>query len=333
MLIDVPGQARKELSNPLGRLADEGVNNKLYGVLVVTRHLLLSVDPERSDVVDIAELIEEGAAEVGFRIGQLGFPDDWRSSPIWDRDFVLDQAPMLAASLLDRTGAYTAPEARAALYAARAKPADNERTEAQQQAAKRAAQKDLLRTYLRYQVVVEIELGETKYYPRFQFRDGKIIDSLAEINKRFAEACGDAHPAQRASAILDWWQAPHPGCRGPRTALHGHRSTFLKAGRNTTLVRRSARQTPRAASSSHLRGSDRPSLEQCGREPVRDVAVPRPTCDLRGRIAPPLRNQRLRACRTATWGLQNSDLRGEHLSCCCRSRRPSTGTVPRAGSC
>jgi excisionase family DNA binding protein len=228
VLIDAPGQAKKELDSPLVPLAAEGVNNKLYGVLVVMRHLLLSMDPERSDVVDIAELIEERAAEVGFKIGQLGFPDDWRRSPIWDRGFILDGAPMLAASLLDRVGTYTAPEARAALDAAKAKPADK-RTSAQQQAAKRAAQKDLLRTYLRYQVVVEIELGRTKYYPKFQFRDGKIVDALAEINKRFADACGGVSPAQRASAILDWWQTPHHGlslaedgsARSPLDLLHG----------------------------------------------------------------------------------------------------------------
>jgi hypothetical protein len=45
------------------------------------------------------------------------------------------------------------------------------------------AQRGLLRTYLKYEVVIEIELGRTKYYPAFQFRGGKVIDALAEINK------------------------------------------------------------------------------------------------------------------------------------------------------
>jgi hypothetical protein len=69
----------------------------------------------------------------------------------------------------------------------------------------------LLRTYLKYEVVIEIELGRTKYYPAFPFRGGKIIDALAEINKAHATFCGDAHPTLVATALLDWWQTPHPG--------------------------------------------------------------------------------------------------------------------------
>lgn len=74
-----------------------------------------------------------------------------------------------------------------------------------------AAQKELLRTYLRYAVVIEVELGGLKYYPSFQFRDGKIIDALAEINKELSSSCGGSKRADKARALLDWWQAPHPG--------------------------------------------------------------------------------------------------------------------------
>ncbi|QGK68827.1 Abi family protein [Allosaccharopolyspora coralli] len=210
VLIDAPGEARKDDDDPLFPLAAEGTNNKLYGVLLIMRHLLLSIAPERTDVIDIADFIEDRSDTLGFAMGQLGFPADWRGRPIWEQGFALDSSPMLAASLLDRVDSLTAPQARAALTAAQPTPTDKQRTPGQLAAAKRGAQKSLLRTYLRYEVVIEIELGGTKHYPAFQFRDGRIIDALAEINKAFAAACSDARPVLVTSALLDWWQTPHP---------------------------------------------------------------------------------------------------------------------------
>lgn len=75
----------------------------------------------------------------------------------------------------------------------------------------KAAQRSLLRRYLKNRVVIEIELGRTKHYPAFQFRDGTIVDALADINQKLATACSDADPALLAAAQLDWWQTPHPG--------------------------------------------------------------------------------------------------------------------------
>ncbi|WP_255574482.1 hypothetical protein [Austwickia sp. TVS 96-490-7B] len=95
MAIAAPGKAKKNADDPLAPLADDGTNNRLYGALLVMRHLLLSIAPEKDDVVDLADFIE------------------------------------------DRSRA----------------------------------------------VVIEIKLGETKFYPAFQFRYGKIVDALAEINQ------------------------------------------------------------------------------------------------------------------------------------------------------
>lgn len=212
VLIDAPGQARKVEKGYLSCLAEGRVNNKLYGVLIVLRHLLLSIDPERADVLDIVKLIDSKSRAMGFNLRQLGFPDDWRDDPVWELGFALDRAPMTAASLLDRVETLTAPQARAELFAAAVAPSTEPRTAEQLAAAQRAAQKDLLRTYRKYNVVIEIELGETKHYPDFQFRAGKIIDELAEINKALRESCASgADPARIAKALLDWWQTPHPG--------------------------------------------------------------------------------------------------------------------------
>lgn len=190
-------------------LADEGTNNKLYGVLLIIRHLLLSIAPERTDVIDITDFIEVNSQEIGFGMGQLGFPANWRSSPIWDRNFALDPSPMLAASLLDRAECLTTTETRAALTRAEVAEAEQARTPEQAARAMKAAQRSLLRAYLKHEVVIGVELGKAKHYPAFQFRDGRIIDALAEINKAFATACGDAHPTHVAAALLDWWQTPH----------------------------------------------------------------------------------------------------------------------------
>lgn len=179
-------------------------------MLLVLRHLLLSIAPEKGDVVDLADFVEEKSRTVGFGMEQLGFPDSWRSSPIWDRAFALDRSPMMAASLLDRAECMTAAETRASLTGAEVIDAERTRTPAQAARAKKAAQRSLLRTYLKHNVVIEVELGGTKFYPAFQFRDGKIIDALAEINQALARSCGGSDPTDVARALLDWWQTPHP---------------------------------------------------------------------------------------------------------------------------
>ncbi|WP_454293319.1 Abi family protein [Salana multivorans] len=209
VIIDAPGRARKDADDLLAPLADSGTSNRLYGVLLVMRHLLLSIAPEKSDVVDLVDFIEDQSRAVGFGMAQLGFPDDWRSSSIWDRAFALDRSPMMAASLLDRAECMTAAETRASLTEAEVIEPERTRAPAQTARAKKAAQRSLLRTYLKYGVVIEVELGETKFYPAFQFRDGKIVDALAEINKELASSCRDSDPTDVARALLDWWQTPH----------------------------------------------------------------------------------------------------------------------------
>ena len=111
--IAAPGKAQRNADDPLAPLADDGTNNRLYGVLLVMRHLLLSIAPERADVVELADFIGEQSLTIGFGMEQLGFPEGWRSSPIWDRAFALDRSPMVAASLLDRVACLTVGDARA----------------------------------------------------------------------------------------------------------------------------------------------------------------------------------------------------------------------------
>lgn len=209
VIIDAPGQARKDADDLLAPLADGGTSNRLYGVLLVMRHLLLSIAPKKHDVVDLADFIESQSCTVGFGMVQLGFPDDWRSSPIWGRTFALDRSPMVAASLLDRAEWMTTTETRASLTEAKVHDPERSRTPEEATRAKKAAQRDLLRTYLKYDVVIEVELGETKFYPAFQFRDGEIVNALAEINQELASSCEGSDPTDVAKALLDWWQTPH----------------------------------------------------------------------------------------------------------------------------
>lgn len=210
VLIDAPGQSRRESAGLLVRLVDSNVSNKLYGVLVIMRHLMLSVDPGRSDICDIANFIEAESRTVGFGLHQLGFPPDWRTDPIWSPGTKLDPEPMMAASLLDRTNSLTTVGARAALYNAEVEQSDSPRTVEQEGRARKAAQRKLLRTYLHYDVLIEIDLGGVKYYPDFQFRDGSIVDALAEVNKELSSRCVEASSVQTAVALLDWWQSANP---------------------------------------------------------------------------------------------------------------------------
>ena len=205
-----PGRAKRDGNDILSCLNSKDVKNKLYGALLILRYLSLSIVPNRTDVVDIVDFINKESHTLGFRLNQLGFPSDWKTNPIWDRCFSLDPAPKLAASLLDRVECLTAKQVRDLLSSAEVKSPKIERTPEKHAGAMRGAQKQLLRTYCHYHVVIEIKLGKTKYYPEFQFREGKIIDALAEINKELTERCKKADPVQIAAALLDWWQTPHP---------------------------------------------------------------------------------------------------------------------------
>lgn len=88
---------------------------------------------------------------------QLGFPGNWPNSPIWDRAFALNQSSMKAASMLDRTSCMTAVETRASLTEAEVIYDERTRTPDQAARAKKAAQRSLLRTHLRYGIVIEVE--------------------------------------------------------------------------------------------------------------------------------------------------------------------------------
>ncbi|WP_029067843.1 Abi family protein [Jonesia quinghaiensis] len=211
VIIDAPGHLRIDPDHHLSRLADKSVTNKLYGVLLIMQHLLLSIAPDRRDVPDLLGFIDEQSRVVGFDLAQLGFPENWTADAVWGTQFELDQAPMRAASLLDRAQSLTAVETRDTLTSAKIKDPDKQRTAPELSRAHKAAQRQLLRTYLHYKVVIEIGLGKTKHYPAFQFRDGKIINALAEINQALIAQCGGVETTQTAAALLDWWQTPHPG--------------------------------------------------------------------------------------------------------------------------
>lgn len=207
--IQAPGRAQKSEEDLLAPLAVNTINNRFYGVLLVMRHLMLSIDPSNVDVVELADYVEKRTRELDLSITQLGFPDDWKNNPIWGRTFTLSRSPMLAASLLDRTESLTASKVPDVLTAAEPEVTSESLTPKQLKNAMDKAQKELLRTYRRHQVVIEIELGGTKFYPVFQFRDGKIIDALADINQKLTRSCGDVGRTEVAKALLGWWQTPH----------------------------------------------------------------------------------------------------------------------------
>ncbi|GAA2038443.1 hypothetical protein GCM10009720_18640 [Yaniella flava] len=57
-------------------------------------------------------------------------------------------------------------------------------------------------------MIIEIEHGGTRYYPAFQFRNGQIINVLAEINQKLISRSVDCPQEKIAAALLDWWETP-----------------------------------------------------------------------------------------------------------------------------
>ena len=85
---------------------------------------------------------------------------------------------MLAGSLLDRVEMASASEIRKLLDPEKYYPANYP-------AEKRIRinnAREMLRAYKRYGVVIGCELGDTTYYPVFQFVDGAIRPEVADIN-------------------------------------------------------------------------------------------------------------------------------------------------------
>lgn len=232
VVIDAPGleQARAQEDGDdtgdvagafehLAELLHIGVNNKLYGILLVLRHLMLSIDPDNCDVFDILEFIDSESTATGFDLAELGVPAGWRTAPVWGADYRLPEEPMLAASLLDRSTALTQSEARELLTSAVPRESAHPRTADLEKSATAAARRTLLKDYRHFNTLIEISLAGVRYFPEFQFRDGAIIDPLAEINKRFLDANTEIPSVRAHAALLDWWQRPHSALITPEGSL------------------------------------------------------------------------------------------------------------------
>ena len=225
VVIDAPGQAREEVQaaldvedddvrndsatfKHLNGLVEDGINNKLYGVLIIMRHLFLSIDPDRENVVDLVDFIEQSSAKIGFDLADLGFPVNWKADPVWRTNYRLSPEPNAVASLLDSTTSLTQKGIRPLLTKAKVSHSDTPRTEEQLGSALKAAQRRLLKTYTHYNAAIEFELAGVKYFPTFQFRNGAIIDALADVNKKFLDNHTGILKSQLQAALLRWWEMP-----------------------------------------------------------------------------------------------------------------------------
>ncbi|MFJ2617701.1 Abi family protein [Glutamicibacter sp. NPDC087344] len=207
VIIDAPGDARSNGEHPLHHLGTSTVSNRLFGVLSILRYLLLSIAPDDRSVLNLVDFVTEQAQRIGFRLPQLGFPEAWENDELWDPNFMLDSQAMTAAGLLDQARSFTAAQTRAALTAAQVHT-DSSATSPRSLAA---AQRTQLRTYLHYDCLIEINIGKTKHYPQFQFRDGKIIDAVGDITQQLIRRAGDVEETTLAEALVTWWQTPNSG--------------------------------------------------------------------------------------------------------------------------
>lgn len=207
VLIEAPSGDNGDHLAHVHCLSDARVKNKIYGSLVIMRHLLLSIDPDRTDVIKIINFVRKRARRIGFSLGDLGFSPGWSSEPLWQPGFRLPRAPMIAASLLDRIPCSSQVGIRTLLVSTpMSSLMSTGHTQQGVPTGGPAARRHLLTSYRKYRAVIEIELAEVRYFPDFQFRDGAIINALAEINQTFARMCPRATPERLAQAQLGWWQ-------------------------------------------------------------------------------------------------------------------------------
>lgn len=113
---------------------------------------------------------------------------------------------MLAGSLLDRVEMASASEIRELLDPEKYYPSNYP-------AEKRIRinnAREMLRAYKRYGVIIGCELGDTTYYPVFQFVDGAIRPEVADINLKLRNRCQESDDLRITASLIEWWLIENP---------------------------------------------------------------------------------------------------------------------------
>ncbi len=209
--LSAPGAATEERHHVLGKLADKHVNNRLYGLLLALRYALLSIAPNDSQVLEIVRYLSTKCSALGLKLSDAGFPSDWQENEIRSETYSLIEAPMLAGSLLDRVEMASASEIRKLLDPEKYYPSNYS-------AEKRIRinnAREMLRAYKRYGVVIGCELGDTTYYPVFQFVDGAIRPEVADINLKLRNRCQESDDLRITASLIEWWLIENPPTSTP----------------------------------------------------------------------------------------------------------------------
>ncbi|WBT08467.1 Abi family protein [Corynebacterium sp. SCR221107] len=202
-ILKVPGVASKDPSHVLASLTHARVSNRLYGLLLALRFVMLSVAPEDRQVLSLTWFVSRKCKELGLDVGDAGFPEGWESNPIWTETFRLDERPMLAGSLLDRIEAARSQEIHKLLdpekFYPEGYPAEKMR--------ENPPPRQMLKTYRKYGAAISFKLGGTRYYPVFQFHGGVVRERVAEINARLWRKCTATDETYQAASLLQWWSS------------------------------------------------------------------------------------------------------------------------------
>ncbi|NWO16584.1 MAG: Abi family protein [Corynebacterium sp.] len=205
VVIKAPGIATQTKDHVLSSLSDDRINNRLYGILLILRYVLLSVSPDDRQVINIARSIKTRCTALSLNLSDAGFPTDWEKNPIWDEAFQLDPSQMLAGSLVDRLETVTVKNAKALL---RAENMPNGSFISTQQLSPKKV-RQLLRGYSKAQEIISFKLAGTVHYPKFQFRDGTIAPEVAQLNRLLMQRCQETESTRTAAALIEWWLAPN----------------------------------------------------------------------------------------------------------------------------
>ncbi|WP_018298103.1 hypothetical protein [Corynebacterium lubricantis] len=205
VVLSSPRISAVQVGEVLADLSDQHVNNRLYGLLLALRYTLLSVSPDDKQILEIVSFVVEKCRELSLDLRDAGFPEKWEDNPIWDEKFSLDKSPMLAGSLLDWVETGSAAIVRRLLSVDKFYSADFPVEKRKQIKSPR----QMLKSYRDYGVVIFFPLGDTTYYPNFQFVDGAVHPVVAEINQAMRHKCQETDQVRMAASMTQWWLAPN----------------------------------------------------------------------------------------------------------------------------
>lgn len=179
----------EELADQLG----EPSQRTVYATLSILRYLLARISPDSGWHHRIVQFLEEKRTFPSAPLPHMGFPDDWRDRELWQDSYSPDLTVRDTVDAIDAVSCVSRPEAIMSLTS-RGTEADR---------------KKYLRYLVNHQALIELRVGEHRYYPAFQFSGGDILPLVGDINEALLTEnharTPDVGLPDRMLSAQDWW--------------------------------------------------------------------------------------------------------------------------------